>query len=179
VPRLSAGWSGEGDRQQQIEIFPTAGGPVFDPLTASEVGAAVTLTDLLAPNRLNRLEIQNQADPQSPGASEVVDRLLGQVTSFAGLGTSEAAVQRRIATTTVLALARVQRDPALSPTLSLALSERLARLGRQLAAAPGAGVQADWSRGLARLLADREALDKAAADQRRLPRIPPGMPIGD
>jgi hypothetical protein len=178
VPRLSAGWSGSPDRQQQIEALDTAGRPVFDPFTATEVGAIVTLEDLLAPNRLNRLEIQNQADPRSPGAGEVVDRLLTQVTAFAGLGPAQAAVQRRIATTAILALARVQRDPNLSPTLALALSERLARLGRQLAAAPGAGVQADWSRGLGRLLGDREALDKAAADTRRLPRIPQGMPIG-
>jgi hypothetical protein len=178
VPRLSAGWSGSPDRQQQIEALQNAGGPVFDPLTATEVGAMVTLTDLLAPNRLNRLEIQNQADPASPGAAELVDRLIARMTSFAGLTPAEAAVQRRIATTAILALARLQRDPNLSPTLALALSERLARLGRQLAAAPGTGVQADWSRGLGRLLGDREALDKAAADTRLLPRIPPGMPIG-
>ena len=36
----------------------------------------------------------------------------------------------------------------------------------------------DWSRGLGRLLGDREALTAALADQRRLPHIPPGMPIG-
>jgi hypothetical protein len=36
----------------------------------------------------------------------------------------------------------------------------------------------DWSRGLAALLRDREALDKAIADPKRLPRVPPGMPIG-
>jgi hypothetical protein len=179
VPRLSAGWSGDNDRQAQIEIFPTAGGPVFDPLAATELGAAVTLTDLLAPERLNRLEIQNQADPQSPGAGEAVDRLLGQVFGFQGLTPSLAAVQRRIATTSVLALARLQRDPALSPTLALALSDRLARLGAQLARTPGAGAQAEWSRGLGRLLGDREALDKAVVDARRLPHIPPGMPIGD
>jgi hypothetical protein len=179
VPRLSAGWSGQGDRQQQIEALDTAGRPVFDPFTATEVGAMVTLGDLLAPNRLNRLEIQNQADPASPGASEAIDRLLAEVTRFAGLGAAGAAVQRRIATTAILALARVQRDPNLSPTLALALSDRLARLGHQLAATPGAGVQADWSRGLGRLLGDREALDKAAADTRRLPRIPQGMPIGE
>jgi hypothetical protein len=28
------------------------------------------------------------------------------------------------------------------------------------------------------LLKDREALDKAIADPSRLPRVPPGMPIG-
>src|SRR5207244_1215871 len=149
LPALSAGWSGDTDRQTQIEIFPTAGGPVFDPMAATELGAAVTLTDLLAPERLDRLELHNQADPASPGASETIDRLLAQVTNFAGLSASDAAVQRRIATTTVLALARVQRDPDLSPTIALALSERLARVGAQLARTPGTGVQADWSKGLA------------------------------
>ncbi|MEA3012246.1 MAG: hypothetical protein QOD42_791, partial [Sphingomonadales bacterium] len=144
-----------------------------DPLAASEVGAMVTLTDLLAPQRLNRLEIQNQADPASPSAGETIDRLIARVFAFAGLDASAAAVQRRIATTTALALARLQRDPALSPTIGLALSERLSRLSAQLGRAPD-----DWGRGLGRLLGDREALTAALADQRRLPRIPPGMPIG-
>ena len=40
LPYLSAGWSGNPDRQETIEIFRTAGGPVFDPLVASEVAAA-------------------------------------------------------------------------------------------------------------------------------------------
>jgi hypothetical protein len=173
LANLSAGWSGDNDRQTDIEVLPAAGGPVFDPLAASEVGAMVTLTDLLAPRRLNRLEIQNQADAASPSASEAIDRLIARTFSFAGLDASAATVQRRIATTTALALARAQRDPALSPTLSLALSSRLGRLGAQLAAAPD-----DWSRGLGRLLGDREALTAALADQRRLPAIPPGMPIG-
>jgi hypothetical protein len=39
-------------------------------------------------------------------------------------------------------------------------------------------VQADWSRGLGRLLLDRDALTAALADKRRLPKVPPGMPIG-
>jgi hypothetical protein len=178
LPRLSAGWPGSGDRQQEIEIFPTAGGPVFDPLAATELAAAVTLTDLLAPERLDRLEIQNQADPASPGAVETVDALLAQILSFGGLSAPQAAVQRRIATTAILAIARVQRDPSLSPTIALALSDRLARVARQLGAASGDSAGDAWSRGLARLLGDREALDKAIADPRRLQRIPPGMPIG-
>jgi hypothetical protein len=40
------------------------------------------------------------------------------------------------------------------------------------------GSQQDWGRGFAALLKDREALDKAIADPARLPRVPPGMPIG-
>lgn len=177
LPNLSAGWSGESDRQTEIELIRTAGGPVFDPLSATETAAAVTLADLLAPTRLNRLEIQNQVDPASPSAHEVFDRLIERAFAFprdeAGAG-----VQRRIATTAVLALARVQRDPTLSPTIALALSERLNRLGQTLSKSGGKGVQADWSRGLGRLLLDREALTAALADPRRLPKVPPGMPIG-
>jgi hypothetical protein len=169
---LSAGWSGDNDRQTDIEVMPAAGGPVFDPLAASEIGAMVTLTDLLAPRRLNRLDIQHLADPTSLSAEEVIEQLISQVFNipeYAG-GTETA---KRIATTTALALARVQRDPALSPTIALALSERLARLAAMLNRVPD-----DWPRGLARLLGDREALTAALADQRRLPAIPPGMPIG-
>jgi hypothetical protein len=172
LQHLSSGWSGNPDRQETIEIFRTAGSNVFDPLVASETAAAVTLGNLLAPERLNRLEIQNATDSSMPSAHSLVDAILSRVLGGSG------AVQRRVATTAVLALARVQRDPVLSPTLALALSERLERLGGQLAQAGGTGVQADWSRGLGRLLRDREALQVALAEQRRMPQIPPGMPIG-
>lgn len=177
LPNLSAGWSGESDRQTEIEVIRTAGGPVFDPFSATETAVAMTLSDLIAANRLNRLEIQNQADPASPSAHEAIDRLIDRAFS-APRDESAAAVQRRVATTVALGLARTQRDGALSPTIALALSDRLSRLGTTLAATKGNGVQADWSRGLGRLLLDRDALTAALADQRRLPKVPPGMPIG-
>lgn len=168
MPLLSSGWSGNTDRQFDIEIFETAGGPVFDAMAAAEVGASVTLNSLLAPERLNRLAEQKRLDAGALGAEEVVDRLLAAV-----LAAADEPAGSRIATTTVLALARVQRDPALSPTLALALDERLHRLAARLARNEG-----EWSRGLARLLTDREALDKQLAERAREPRIPPGMPIG-
>jgi hypothetical protein len=49
LPILSSGWSGNSDRQFDIEIFRTAGGPVFDPLAATDAAAAQTLNTLLAP----------------------------------------------------------------------------------------------------------------------------------
>jgi len=168
LANLSAGWSGDNDRQTEIEIMPTAGGPVFDPLAASEIAAMVTLTDLLAPERLNRLELLNPGDPAQPRPEQVFAGLIERA-----LRPASEPVQRRIATTIILALARAQRDPALSPTIALALSDRLDRLAGQLGAS-----NAEWSRGLGHLLGDREALAAALADQRRLPRIPPGMPIG-
>ena len=168
MPLLSGGFGGNSDRQTDIEIVPTAGGPVFDPLAATEVGAMQTLNALLSPQRLDRLEIQHSADPSVPAPAYVFDTLIGRALNGSGSD-----VGRRIATTSTLALARVQRDAALSPTVALELSARLDRLADQLRKS-----RDDWSRGLAALLKDREALDKAVADPRRLPQVPPGMPIG-
>lgn len=177
LPWLSSGWSGEADRQESIEIFRTAGGPVFDPFVASEVAAAVTLNGLLVPDRLNRLEIQAQADPGQLGARELIERLVERALRPPSDPAAQP-LQRRIGTVIVLSLARLQRDASLPQPLALQLSDRLARLAVQLAAAPGTGAQAEWSRGLGRLLADREALQAALAEQRRIPQVPPGMPIG-
>jgi hypothetical protein len=177
LPQLSAGWSGNNDRQFDIEIFRTAGGPVFDPLAASEAAAAVTLNALLAPERLNRLHIQNSQDGSALGADELIDRLIA-ATFAAEPNASSRAVQRRVAHATALSLARVQRDPALSPTLAAAMDSRLRRLAETLEKRRGSDAERDWSRGLAHLLRDREALDKALAEPARAPRVPPGMPIG-
>ncbi len=106
-----------------------------------------------------------------PAPAQLFDLLLDHT-----LSQSASEVGRRIETATVLALARVQRDPALSPTIALQLSGRLDRLADQLNRERGP--QQDWGRGFAALLKDREALDKAIADPARLPRVPPGMPIG-
>ena len=172
-PLLSIGFGGNGDRQTDIEIIPTAGGPVFDPLKATEVGAVQTLDALLAAERLNRLEAQHSADAGVPAPSQLFELLLART-----LAESGTEVGRRIATMSILALARVQRDAALSPTVSMELGGRLNRLADELARERGPAAQQDWAHGLAALLKDREALDKALADPARLPRVPPGMPIG-
>jgi hypothetical protein len=178
LPHLSSGWSGNDDRQFDIEIFRTAGGPVFDPLVASEVAATVTLNALLAPDRLNRLAEQNRIDGSQLGAPEVIDRLITSAFAQSPSDTGRESVRRRVATTVAMALARVQRDPALSPTLAVSLDERLRRLAAQLERRSGNEAERDWSRGLARLLTDHEALDKAFSEPRRAPVVPPGMPIG-
>ena len=173
-PLLSAGFGGNDDRQTEIETMSTAAGPVFDPLEATEVGAVQTLQSLLNPQRLNRLELQHATDPTVPEPAQVFDLLIGR--AFAA---DEQDVGRRIATVSTLALARVQRDPALSPTIALQLSSRLERLAKQLERAKSRNAAGtDWRQGLAALLRDREALDKAIADPARLPTVPPGMPIG-
>jgi Met-zincin/Domain of unknown function (DUF5117) len=174
TPILSSGFGGDNDRQTEIEIIPTAGGPVFDPLKATEVGAIQTLDALLAPERLNRLEGQHAADASIPAPAQLFDLLIDRT-----LGQSGTEVGRRIATMTILGLARVQHDTTLSPTVSLQLAGRLDRLADQLSRSKGQAAEQDWAHGLAGLLKDREALDKAIADPARYPRVPPGMPIGE
>jgi len=146
---------------------------VFDPLKATEVGAVQTLDTLLAPQRLNRLESQHAGDSSVPAPAQLFDLLLDRTLPQTGTE-----VGRRIATMSVLALARVQHDASLSPTVSMELSGRLIRLADQLERQRGTAGQQDWARGLSALLKDRESLDKALADPARLPRVPPGMPIG-
>ena len=172
-PILSSGFGGDSDRQNDIEIIPTAGGPVFDPLKATEVSAVQTLDALLAPERLNRLEGQHAADASVPAPSQLVELLLSRTMAQAG---NE--VGRRIATMSILALARVQHNASLSPTISMELAGRLDRLSDQLARERGPAAEQDWAHGLGALLKDREALDKVLADPSRLPRVTPGMPIG-
>jgi hypothetical protein len=171
---LSSGFGGDNDRQSDIEIIPTAGGPVFDPLKATEVGALQTLDALLAPERLNRLEGQHAADASIPSPSQLFDLLLDRT-----LPQAATEVGRRIATMSILELARVQHDASLSPTVALELSGRLDRLADQLARQRGQAAEQDWAHGLAALLKDRQALDKVLADPGRYPRVPPGMPIGE
>jgi hypothetical protein len=173
-PLLSSGFGGDADRQTDIEIIPTAGGPVFDPLKATEVGAVQTLEALLDPQRLNRLEGQHAGDSSVPAPSQIFDLLLDRTLSQTG---SE--VGRRIATMSILGLARVQHDGSLSPTISLELAGRLDRLADRLARQRGQAPEQDWAHGLAALLKDRQSLDKALADPARYPRVPPGMPIGE
>ena len=168
LPLLSGGFGGDPDRQIDIETIPTAGGPVFDPLKASEVGAVQSLNALLSPERLNRLEGQHGIDPAVPAPSQLFDLLLSRTMVQSGND-----VGRRVATTAILALARVQRERSLAPTIAFQLAGRLDRLAAELERTGG-----DWGQGLAALLKDRQALDKALDDPERLPRVPPGMPIG-
>jgi hypothetical protein len=172
---LSSGFGGNHDRQSDIETIDTAGGPIFDSLKATEVAAVQTLNSLLATDRLNRLELQHQTDPLVPSPHELIDRLLAQSLERGG---ATAEMRRRIATTVILAIARAQKLPRLSPSLAISIRARLDRLAGELARTRGENADADWARGVATLLHDHDALDRAVADPRNLPQVPPGMPIG-
>ncbi|EMD83661.1 zinc-dependent metalloprotease [Pacificimonas flava] len=178
LPYLSAGYPGSNDRQTAIEIMPTLGGAVFDPLAAAEIGALVALEPMFDPARLARLDLQHGAEGRVPSALETVDAVLASTFAFPGRDEAAEARQRRIATVSALALARTALGDAASPALAAMLQDRLATLADELSAARGDSEQARWSRGFADLLRDRDRLMAATKDREALPEIPPGMPIG-
>jgi Met-zincin/Domain of unknown function (DUF5117) len=172
---LSSGQSGDSDRQYDIEIFGTAGGPVFDPLIAAEAAAGMTFDNLLAPTRLARLVDQRRRDPGQLGVGEMLDGLLDGV--FQPAAGREAEIARRLQTRLVLDLANAARDPKTPPAAAAEISARLAALPARLKGGADAADKAHRQR-LVALLGDRELLATLASPKLR-PELPPGMPIGD
>ena len=129
------------------------------------------------PERLNRLEIQSGGDSDQLTPPDVFERLIERALRPAA-GEADSA---RAAPGRHHHPARARPRPARPGAVAdrrAALSDRLARLAAQLAGTGGGGAESEWRRGLGRLLGDREALAAALAEQRRIPQIPPGMPIG-
>nr|WP_269142356.1 zinc-dependent metalloprotease [Sphingomonas sp. IC-11] len=178
IPFLSAGWSGDRDRQFDIEVMRTAGSTAFDPLVAAQVSAQITLDALLSPERLARLADQQRRDPAVPGPGMLAERLLA-LTNAPAANPRLAAVRRAVGTRIVLSLARAARAPATGSAAANRLDQALvdwatAQVGRRFADADDRA----WALATARLLQDREALAAALKDEAAEPRIPPGMPIG-
>lgn len=177
-PLLSAPRNGTSNRQFDIELFGTAGGPVFDPLVAADTAASMTLGTLLAPRRLARLEIQHLADPAMPGVSDLLDAIEGQALASRG-----DALGRRVATRAIVMMAQAARRTDTSPEAAALLGDRVHRIAQSLAKGVGRGsAGADeraWAAQLSRQLLDPQALDRLVAERPRAPAIPPGDPIGD
>lgn len=173
-PMLSYAQGDDGDYSTQIEIMPTAGGPSFDTLRATEIGAVHVLDSLLDPQRLNRLDMQHATDAAIPSPTEVIARLIAEADRTATSG----AVGRRIATTIALDLARTAREKGLARSISLQLNGKLLAWAERLKSSRGSDEGADWRRGLGALLLDQSTLAAATADRSLLPQVPPGMPIG-
>lgn len=178
VPQLSAGLSGDYDRQTEIEIMPMAGPAAFDPLVAAQVAAQQTLNALLAPERLARMAEQHRANPDSPGVEAVAQRLLA-LTDAQQATTRLGAVRRALGTRIILSLAKA----AMSADAGVDASTRIDQALHDWADAQTRRRFADpadraWALSTARLLKDRDALKAMlASDKTDLP-IPPGMPIG-
>ncbi len=170
---LSAPRNGTGNRQFDIEIFETAGGPVFDPLAAADSAAALVFDTLLASKRLARLELQHAANPAMPGVSELLDAIEARAVAARG-----DALSRRVAWRGIVAMAQAARRTGTSPEAAALLGDRVHRIAQELGRSKGDADERAWAAQLSRQLLDPEALEKLIAERPRAPNVPPGDPIG-
>ncbi|WP_404478214.1 zinc-dependent metalloprotease [Novosphingobium sp. BL-52-GroH] len=171
---LSSGTSARTDAEAAPEVLLGAGSAVFDPLVAAQVAAQVTLDSLLAPARLTRLHIQHGYDPAQPGVITLLDKLQPTIAAH------DQAIARRVAQTTLLAIASAARDPATPADVAAILDGFLKGVASSFAKARANSEDGLWQVSMASTLADPERLE-AEIDKQRRPRpdIPAGMPIGD
>ena len=174
LPLLSAAQNGSSDRQYNTEVFATAGGPVFDPLVAADAAAQLTVQTLLAPRRLARLVIQQQADPDALGLGEV----LGQLTASVMAQTSDD-LGRRIAHRTLITMAQVAGRADSSPEVAAALDQALYDAGKALGARKASGAERAWAQSLSRRLLDPAQREQLVKSLPRPVNVPPGDPIGE
>ena len=178
IAQLSAGWSGESDRQTDIEVMRTAGSAAFDPLVAAQVAAQVTLGAILAPERLARLADQHRRAADVPGADLIATRLL----ALADAEVSDPrldAVRRAIGARSVLALARAAAAPEPGDEAAGAIDQALRDWAeKQPKRRFRDPADRAWALSTARLLLDETRRTAVLAGQADDVVVPPGMPIG-
>jgi hypothetical protein len=177
IALLNAQQSGDGDPQNDIEVFKGLEGRVFDPGVAADVAADVTLTALFAPARVNRLSDAARRDPTQLSLTETIDAVTAA--AFAPVTGRLAEPARRVQAQYVLTLAGLLRGDDLSSTSAAVIDERLQALATRLKASRAADpVQRAHDRWLGTLIGDRDRLDKMLEDRHHAPPTPPGSPIG-
>lgn len=178
---LSQAQSGTPDRQFEIELFDTLGGPVFDPVGAAVVASDMTLRQLVEAPRLNRVLEQHRRDAAQPGLDELLSTLFGAVRTQPDETPRAAEIRRRQQARLIGDLAEVLADKSLSPTAAGLVEQALKSFGAALDTATGTPEAIAYNRFLADLLAkaDREALTRFAAETAPAPKTPPGSPIGE
>jgi hypothetical protein len=167
---LSSGVNGRADAQFDTEVFDNAGAAVFDPLVAADIAAQVTLGSLLAPSRLTRVYLQHARDASLLGLDDLLDRLLGSTVTSAGT-----AVERRVATRTLIEIARTARAPGTSTDVAAMLTGRLSAVADAFAGAKGKDDDDSWRHAMATMLRSDDVLTRELS--RTPPAVPPGMPI--
>lgn len=183
IELLSAEQSGTPDRQFEIELFKSSGGPVFDLPGVATTASDMVLSQLLDAQRLNRVVEQHRRDPGQLGLSELLSTIFDALAPQAGreLPPRLAEIRRRQRVRLAGDAADTLFDPQLSPTAAAELHAALTRFGGQLRDYRGSPEETNAAHHLAAILldADPERLRELAKD--RLPSAPPppGSPIGE
>jgi len=161
------------------EAFQTRAWPAFDEMSLPETAAQMTISILLAPQRVNRLYNQHADDAEQMGVEELVARLLGATTlAEPPEGERARAIHRQagyLAVSGLLSLAADKnlRDDARAQTWA-ALHDLRERLGELEAPDAAYAAQFRWIDGLIETAEDEDLLFTPTEPL----RVPPGSPIG-
>lgn len=159
------------------EYFATRAAPLFDPLSAADAAAAMTLQFLLAPERLQRLSLQHARDSAMPGARDTVDALINAtwrepVDSDPRLHQIQRSRNWVVMDALLALLDANTLHPSVDADLRASLLDFCNWASQQKPSSPDS---AD-----VRVVADRVSrylADPASVKLRPLPIIPPGAPI--
>jgi len=182
IDLLSDGQSGTTDRQFELEVFPSMGGPVFDMPGVATTAADLTLSSLLDVERLNRMVELRRRDPAQLGVSEMMTQVFATVAAGAPGGEGRLAeIRRRVRLRLVGDVVDALNDKKLSPTAAGELRTSLATFGQQLAAFKGDADEATQVKALAKVLIDQNEaqLGRLATGRQSAAKPPPGAPIGE
>jgi hypothetical protein len=153
------------------ETFPNRTGVTFDPLTAAESAADLTLGLLLHPERAARLVEHHARNAQNPSLDQVIDRILAAVWKPQSAPGLAGQLEHRVATVALTHLLRLAANPNASPEARAIAAVKLRALP-QRPAPPTLSRYAElqirqWEQD------PRSILIPAPA------AAPPGQPIGD
>ena len=163
-------------RESGGETFDGNTGLVFDPLAAADTSADYTVELLLHPERMARLVNNHALDPDQPGLTEVLDRLV-EKTWGAGEPADgyRRAVQDGAERAVLNGMMREAMNPENPARVRAVLEDRLTALGGTLTGMSATTPHETLAMADIRRFLDRdESLDPNASR----PERPPGSPIG-
>jgi hypothetical protein len=183
IDLLSAGRDGPRDPQYLTEVFGDSRTPAFDIGAAVDIAADVTLSEVLQPQRLNRVADLGGRDPQQLQLSELLAKTIASAYPAPATGQGRSGLIRRsIQARLIVDLAATLEDKSLSPAAAAEVRAALTALGRRLALVktgdPADVAQAAYYSEIILNPARDELHGLVEAHKRRDIAPPPGMPIG-
>ncbi|MBV9613067.1 MAG: zinc-dependent metalloprotease, partial [Acidobacteriaceae bacterium] len=150
-----------------LETFPSHTGVTFDPVSAAEAAAGMTVSLLLNPQRAARLIQYHAEDARNPGLEDVVNELVKAIWRSAPRNGLEGVIQQTTNYVVLIQLLGLASDESASPAVRIVARSEIASLAKL----PGPAYATEMLR---QFLQDPKAI--------RLPKLqdpPPGQPIGD
>lgn len=117
-------------RRRSVEEFGSRAGDMTDPLSAARTLVAIVVHPLLAPDRAQRLMLQNLQDENQLGLEEMIDTMLKATWQAPDPEDRQLRILQQIVRDEVLtSLAKLGADPAASPEVRAIVRQQIKALG--------------------------------------------------